>query len=65
MVGLKVCPKCFSKEIVFAGETAPFSGLATSQNYYCKDCRYMGPLVVDMDEDQWRRLHAEREKAED
>jgi hypothetical protein len=62
---VKVCAKCFSKDVVFAGETAMYAGLATSQNYYCKSCGYMGPLVVDMDETQWLRLNAERKKAEE
>lgn len=61
---MRVCPKCFSNDIVFAGETAAYAGLTTSQ-YYCKGCGYVGPVVIDMAEGKWRELDADRKKPKD
>jgi hypothetical protein len=53
---MRVCPKCFSSDVLLAGETAMYAGLGTSQNWYCKDCRYMGPVMVEMNEQEWKKL---------
>ncbi|MBM4248763.1 MAG: hypothetical protein FJ149_04900 [Euryarchaeota archaeon] len=34
------CPQCGSDEVVYE------AGLITGYKYYCKDCMYMGPLIV-------------------
>lgn len=34
------CPHCGSDEIVYE------AGLITGYKYYCKDCMYMGPLII-------------------
>ena len=34
------CPHCGSDEIVYE------AGLITGYKYYCKECMYMGPLII-------------------
>ncbi|MBI4020359.1 MAG: hypothetical protein HY367_03430 [Candidatus Aenigmarchaeota archaeon] len=42
----KVCAICGSSDVTFA-RTA--SGWLAAQSYMCKDCGYVGPLVVEID----------------
>lgn len=39
------CPKCGSTDIV------PEAGFVTGYKYHCKECDYMGSLILEVDED--------------
>ncbi len=41
---LEVCPVCGSSDLYY--ETGGYTG----QKYHCKNCGYIGPLVVEADE---------------
>lgn len=43
MKGGKFCPKCGSKNLV------PYVGFEFGMKYECRDCGYMGVLVVEKD----------------
>jgi len=43
MVAVKKCPKCRSTRIAY------FAGMITG-NYHCKECGYVGPLIIEEDE---------------
>lgn len=45
-----VCPLCGSAELFYE------LGGATGKVYHCKDCDYVGPFVVEADEEMIRAL---------
>jgi len=52
--GMKmVCPICGSSELFYE------LGGATGKVYHCKICDYVGPLVVEADEEMVRALKEE------
>lgn len=42
---LEVCPVCGSSDLYYE------IGGYTGQKYHCKNCGYVGPLIVEADED--------------
>jgi len=45
--GTLICPICGSKNVVLM----PFTGWLLPSTYMCKDCGYIGHLVVEVDEE--------------
>ncbi len=44
-----VCPNCLSPNLKFVHEYT--SGWLTTPRYYCPNCKYSGPLVLEIDID--------------
>lgn len=42
---LEVCPVCGSSDLYY--ETGGYTG----QKYHCKNCGYVGPLIIEADEE--------------
>ncbi|MGM0510182.1 MAG: TFIIB-type zinc ribbon-containing protein [Thermoplasmatota archaeon] len=40
-----MCPKCGSTDIV------PEAGFVTGYKYHCEECEYVGPFILEVDED--------------
>lgn len=58
---LEVCPVCGSSDLYY--ETGGYIG----KKYHCKNCGYIGPLVVKADEEMAKALredYEERKKTE-
>lgn len=52
MRSLWICPSCGSRRIQYAStmaESGSFVGLGLPEMFYCKDCKYKGPIVVEID----------------
>ena len=52
----EVCPVCGSSELYY--ETGGYVGKV----YHCKDCNYMGPLVVEADGEMVEAIKEEYER---
>jgi transposase-like protein len=48
---MKLCPKCGSPNIEPAHDKF-FKMGRELQEYVCKDCNYIGPLIVETDEEE-------------
>ena len=59
---LKVCPKCFSPHIVYAGSSAAsgFLGDVVGQRYHCKDCDFLSSVILEVTPDELVRLKKEK-----
>jgi len=47
-----LCPRCGSRNIDYASISSAsqtFLGLGLPELFYCKDCGYLGPLVIEID----------------
>jgi hypothetical protein len=51
-----ICPVCGSPDLYY--ETGGFTG----NTYHCKRCDYIGPLVVEADEEMAKTLREDYEK---
>jgi predicted RNA-binding Zn-ribbon protein involved in translation (DUF1610 family) len=49
MPSKKKCPICMSEEIDF------YAGALTG-SYHCKKCGYVGPIIVEEDDDKRKRI---------
>jgi RNA polymerase subunit RPABC4/transcription elongation factor Spt4 len=54
---LEVCPVCGSSELYLE------AGGYTGKVYHCKNCDYMGALIVEADEEMARAIREDYEKS--
>ena len=52
---LEVCPVCGSSDLYY--ETGGYTG----KKYHCKNCGYIGPLVVEADEEMAKAIKEDYE----
>ena len=63
-----ICPECGSNRIEYAStmvESGSFIGIGLPQMFNCKDCKYKGPLVVEIDKEdakRYKRIVSKRKK---
>ncbi|MBI4176498.1 MAG: hypothetical protein HY518_04785 [Candidatus Aenigmarchaeota archaeon] len=55
----KVCAVCGSGDVTFANTA---SGWLAGQEYMCKNCGYVGPLLIEVDSEEKERMQ-KRHKA--
>ncbi len=53
---MEVCPNCGSIDLYFE------TGGATGMVYHCKNCGYVGPLIVEADEEMAKAIKEDYEK---
>jgi len=53
---LEVCPICGSSDLYY--ETGGYTG----KRYHCKNCGYIGPLVVEADEEMAKAIREDYEQ---
>ncbi len=53
---LEVCPVCGSSDLYY--ETGGYTG----KKYHCKNCNYIGPLVVEADEEMAKAIKEDYEQ---
>lgn len=50
MVKIRVCPRCLSHRII------PYLGGVIGQMYKCLDCNYIGPIILIIEEEDYKKL---------
>lgn len=56
---MKVCIRCHSPEVVYAGETAGGAAFGTGNMYYCKECRRLSPGIIELSKESFEKLNRE------
>ncbi|RLE84277.1 MAG: TFIIB-type zinc ribbon-containing protein [Thermoprotei archaeon] len=49
-MGVLLCPVCLSRRVVL------YLGGYAGKIYKCQDCGYVGPLILEVDEDEYKKL---------
>jgi predicted RNA-binding Zn-ribbon protein involved in translation (DUF1610 family) len=44
---VKACPRCRSTKIMFSSK---FDSWLTPKRYYCNNCTYVGPIILEVEE---------------
>ena len=61
-----VCPNCGSEQIDYSsltiGSTKTIIGLGIPEMYFCPDCGYEGPVIMEIDQKHLKEVHFPRKK---